>query len=234
MNRDFKNRIELLSYTERRVIIDIDRYARDLLRMGDIFPPDPYGVYDAVTGDCLVDFGKGGYWIDNSSGRDRRHEIFDFRSFEEAKGNVFNHQGIRTVSSMNIRRIQITDDRPMIFKARQAGASLYAQALMEMQDYAKISPNIQEVRETLYLEEIERSQRLSASLAGVTHSIESSIWDDFEYDKFKELIFSKKSGVYMVDVAADIRIRDYYLRRFEEEALQREQEEMSEEGYRSH
>lgn len=237
MNRDFKNRIELLSYTERRVVIDIDRYARDLMRIGDIFPPDPYGVYDAVTGACIVDFGNGGYWVDRNT-TDRRHptrrEIRDFHDFEQAKGAIYNNNGDVTVTAVNVRRIQVTDDRPAIHKARGAAAALFGETLFDSEDHVSVSPGINTFRECVYLDELEDSARMTSQLARLRHDMQFFISDVFQNDRFKELVFHCKASTYIVDVTADVRIKKYYLQKFEEEDLAVEESRISSEGYRSY
>lgn len=224
LNREFTNRIELLSYTERRVFIDVDAYARMLLRMGDIFQPDPCGVYHAVTGECLVDFGKGSYYLRKKGSRVEQVDIRDFHDFENAQGAIYDLNGNVVISPINIRRVQVSDHRSPIAKAYEAAGVLYGRELFDALPHARVSRGLPEIEECLYMREIEETPHLFKELAAIEDVINRDIQNNFSNDHFKEILLSKRSGAFIVDVSLDYRIKEYYLRKFEEQELERNQQ----------
>lgn len=225
MNRDFKSMAELLGYNETRILLNIDRYARTLLMMGDVFPPDRDGVYDRLNGDCILDFGRGGgYWVDR---KNRKHPIQTLEDFEAANGMIYDFHDRRVVGSVErLRRLQVVAERPIVFKAQEAAAAVVADVIKNHHDFVNTGCNILDIDEALYMDVIEESPRR----LGLFRSLEGMIYQDMvdylnEYS-WNDIWISKSANVYMLDVKIDIRIREWYEERFkrqdQEEELIRE------------
>lgn len=233
MIKDFTSRAQMLGYVENRVLVDLEKYAKVLMHIGDIFEPDPVGIYNANTGECIVDFGKGYYWLENK-GRTRvpkRHYISDYNDFVNAQSDIYDHNGFMTIRHQNIKRVTISDDRPVFFKARYAACSLVAEVLRKYHEYFICSSNIPDLRDLVNVDYIMNSQVMSERL----HNLENLICTDFrellEQCTWKELLLSMRNGTALVDVLLDIRIKDYYERKFDElDAEQRQRDEDEYEG----
>lgn len=226
---DFKSRVELLAYVERRVIVDVDRYARFFLNMGDVFHPDPYGVYNLVTGDCIADFGKSPYTLYNG----QKKILSTWDDYDDAKGNIYTHDGYLTLSARNIKRTQVTDNRPILFKAKEAAISYFCEVLEERHDYVNTPRNIKQLDQVAYRSDIENSTRMYGELMRLESLIASDITNNFENDTWRELYLASRNGTFMVDVGLDVRIKDYYLRRFDRIDQERELQDESEYDGRS-
>lgn len=225
MNRDFKSMAELLGYNETRILLNTDRYSRSLLAMGDIFPPDRDGVYDRLTGDCILDFGRGGgYWLDK---RNRKHPITTLEDFETANGPVYDFHDRRIIGSIErLRRLQVVAERPIIFKAQEAAAAVVASVIKDHHDFVNIGRNILDLEDALYMDIIEGSPRRLAIYRNLENIIYQDMVDYLNEYSWNDIWISKSANVYMLDVKIDIRIREWYESRFkrqdEEEEVIRE------------
>jgi hypothetical protein len=237
MIKDFENRAQMYAYVENRIVVDLDRYAKTLMRIGDIFQPDPVGIYNASTGECIVDFGKGYYWTSSNSRRRApvRHYVTDYDSFVNAGGDIYNHQGFVTIRHQNIKRVPLSDDRPVFFKARYAACGLVDNVLREYHDHYLSAKNIPAWEDLVNLDYINESTRVSEQIETLKTAICADYRELLEKCMWKELLLSMRGGVAVVDVLLDIRIKDYYERKFDEmDAEQRRKDEDEYEGRTIH
>lgn len=231
MRGNFSSRVALLSYVERRVIVDIDRFAKSLINTPDIFRPSPYGVYNAQTGECVADFGQSPYYLDRN---DREMMIRDWDDFERAESDIFDSNGHVTLSKRRKAQYTFTDDRPIFFKAKEAAAGIYAEQLKEDFAYTQISRNIRPLNDIVYSDVVEESKNRTRMFHRLESVIVHSIADNFQEDEWKKLFFHKRNNAYLVDVGLDHRIEDYHMREFDQLDREREDQEDHYEGRRIH
>lgn len=230
---NFTSRAQLYSYRERRVMPNVEYYSRAFLGMGDIFTPDPYGVYNELTGECIADFGRGPYSLE----RGRKIMLYNLDDFENARGDIYNHYGQRTLKQVNLRRIPIATERPIHIKALDAGMSCFAEVLQNHYDYVQIDKRIKPLKDCVYLDNIMEVRSRSRRYRDLEMDIFKDLQKFFtEEDEWKEMYVGRHNGVCIVDVQLDIRLKDYYERRFErelaEEARREEELENTFEGHR--
>lgn len=215
---------ELLGHTETRILLDVERYANIILTMGDVFHPDRDGVYDRITGECLLDFGRGGgFWIDNRpKGHGRKYRIDTIQDFENAKGSIYNHNGRMVVSARNISRIEVELERPLYIKAKEAAAAFVVEVIKNHHDYIMAGRNIPDLYELMYVDEILESSRRKEIYYSLERKIHSDLADDLNRYQWHDIWVSKSSGVYMLDVKTDIRIREWYEEKFKKQDIENE------------
>lgn len=233
MIKDFTSRVQMLAYVENRVLVDLDKYAKVLMRIGDIFNPDPVGIYNASTGECIVDFGKGYYWCEvrQRNRPPKRHYITDYDSFISAGGDIYDHNGFVTIQRANISRITISDDRPVFFKARLGACAVVANVLHKYHEHFVQAGNIPELNELLNMEYIEDNEIAFSRFQALENLICADFRELLEKCSWKELFLNMRSGIAVVDVLLDIRIKDYYERKFDElDAEQRRRDDDEYEG----
>ncbi len=225
MDVDFNSRAEMYAYTERRVVVDTDKYAKYFLNMGDIFRESAPGVYNANTGEQLVDFIQGGHFMENG----KRVRITCWKDFEEANGDIFNHNNMLTVRHRNIKRITVTERAPLFHKAVEAAAATFGDLLKANFRYAIVGRNIRDLRDIVYMDDIEESDRRLRIMQAVENDMVADMANDFKDIGWKELLLSRKTGTYMVDVLMDVRLKEYYENKFDR--MDREDDERREREY---
>lgn len=212
MIKDFKSRAEMLSYVENRVLVDVDKYARLLMRVGNIFKSAPDGIYNENTGQCLVDFAKGYYYIDPNK---KRVRIFDLIGFENCDGDIYDHNGFLVVKKINLKRIPVCDDRPLFFKARYASAALVSKIMREYHSYFSESQSIPSFYDCVYSDLINDVNELHSKLIRIEDVITGDFDEVISQCAWKEIYFHNKNGQFIMDVLLDIRIKDFYDRKFD-------------------
>lgn len=225
MDVDFKSRAEMYGYIERRVMVDTTKYAKYFLNMGNIFRESAPGVYDANTGEQLIDFFQGGHYMENG----KRVRITCWKDFEEATGDIFNHNNMLTVRHRNIKRITVTERAPVFHKAVEAAAATYGELLKANFRFATVGRNIRDLRDIVYMDDIEETDRRLRILQDVENEIVHDIDADLKDIGWKELHLTKKTGAYMVDVLIDVRLKEYYENKFDK--MEREDDERREREY---
>lgn len=212
MRGDFKSLTEVLRYTELRTILNVDKYSRYLLSMGDIFTPDRPGVYDYATGDCILNFDKGpGFWKDK---RGNRREISNIADYDRAMGDVFDGTGRLAITARHHKTTKTDKERSLIVKARDTAASYVQYIMSQYHDNITLSTNMPDFEDQVYLDMIEGHPRKLASL----RELESVIFREFSEmcNKYEwhEIWITKSSNTYLLDVKADIRIKEWYEDKF--------------------
>lgn len=222
MKMNFNSRVELLSYIERRTIIDIDRLSKTLIHIPDIFKPSPYGVYNAQTGECVVDFGKESYCIDE---HDRELILRDWTDFERVKSDIYDHTGRVTLRRRRLDQYTFVEDKPVFFKAQEVAAAMYAERLKTDFRFSIIARNIPVLEDLVFQDVIDDSKKFREVVERLNAVIWRNALDEFEEDEWKKLHFHRRNSTYLVDVMLDHRIEDYHLREFDRIDKEREQEE---------
>ncbi len=227
MIRDFATRIEMLSYVEKRIFVDVDKYGKILMRIGDIFRPSPNGIYNENNGDCIVDFGKGYFFRDK---RGQKIYITDYNTFNSVNNDIYDHRGFMTLRKENLRRVTICDERPMFFTARFAAAALVAYILKNNHDYFCMSSSVPDLSDCLFEEVFDTDRGFSGRIRNLETIIHKDINLLLDEHRWNELYMQSKSGTFTIDVLLDIRIKDYYERKFDKEDQDIE-DENSHDGY---
>lgn len=199
--------------------------------MGEVFTRDAFGVYHSITGELLVDFGMAPYTYIN--GDTEKLVLTDMNDFDRATSDIYDYRGVITLSRRDLKRTPIAEEPPLMCKARKAAAAFFASVLRDTMGYAKMSRNIPRIDDTIDMEYILSSDRLKERLKELELDIIADINRLFNGDSFKDLYMHFKSGIYIVDVGVDIRIRDYYLRLFDEQDRENDRDSEKYEGFRS-
>lgn len=218
MNRDIRDRIELMNYIEMRYIPDIDRYSRMLASMGDVFKPDVHGLYHPRTGDCIVNFERPGYFIDPQakSYRKRRVDILTYADFDNAVGDIYDYDGRLVMAARNVKRVELLDERPLIYKARDAALALIDDNLDVEFDHYMSSREIPKLCDVMYDEDEITSKRCRTILSEVRREIDRDILNRLQEYRWNEVHLHRDSSTVIIDVKMDIRIKQYYENLFSE------------------
>lgn len=225
MGPDFQSRADVYAFTERRVVVDVPRFARYFLNMGNVFRECTPGIYDERTGDLLVNYVKGGYFLENG----KKVYIHSWSDFEEARSDVFNHLGRCTITHKNLKRIPVSEKAPVNKLAIQAASAVFGKLLHQNFEYTQIGRNIVDLNDVVYMDSIENNDRRWQLLRNMEEEMIIDIDQYLRECKWKELLFHKKNDTYMIDVMLDIRLKDYYERLFDR--LEREADERRESEY---
>lgn len=226
MSRDFSSLGELLAYTQTRRLLDADRYARILLSMGDIFKPDRDGVYDSITGRKILDFGTtNAYWIDKN---DRRCFITSIQDYDRAKGDIYDSRDRLIMTQRNHKVIQTEPDRPLVVKAKEAAAAYAGMIMKDHHKYVTFSNDIPDWEDCVFTDIIDDFPKKKAILRELERTIFSDYSEMLNEFEWCDIWLSRNHNTYMVDVKADIRIREWYEENFRRRDI--EAERLREEG----
>lgn len=216
MEIDFKCRADMYGYTERRLVIDVNKYARYFLSMGNVFRECSPGIYDACTGDQLVDYVIGARYRSPDSAV-KWNYIHCWEDFEAATDDVYSRDRV-TVSKRNLKRVQVTEKPPIHKLAKEAAAQVYSRLLYENYKHVIFGQNVpRDLSDIVYYDDIEENKTNWNLLRRLEEDIVRDMDHDLRDIGWKELLFQKRNGVYMVDVMLDIRLKDFYERKFERE-----------------
>lgn len=223
MNVDFASRGAMMAYSHCRKIVDVDRYARRLLMLGDVFPPDPDGIYLDSDGTCISDFGRSSFYLSKG----RRKEITSFEELDKAVGTIYDHRGHPIITIRRPGTLQVSHERHPILRARNAASALVGDILRREFGHMTVADNIPDWDDSvIYLDAIRESQRRRSIVDRLEDDIMVEVVRELEEFSWFEMIFEKSRSCYLVDVRLDIRIKEYYenffKRQDEEEDLRRE------------
>lgn len=223
MNVDFATRGAMMAYSHGRKIVDVDRYARRLLMLGDVFPPDPDGIYLDSDGTCISDFGRCSFY----TSKGHRKEIASFEDFDKAVGTIYDHRGNPIVTIRRPGTLQVSSERHPIFRAKNAAAALVGDILRREFGHLTVADNIPDWdNEVIYLDAISESRRRRDIINRLEDDIIVEVVRELEEFSWFEMIFEKSRACHLVDIRLDVRIKEYYENFFnrqeEEEDLRRE------------
>lgn len=216
MNRDFKSQVELETYVEYKVLPNVELFARKLVEMGDVFNPDPVGLYHPVTGECIVNFDRPGYYIDVKTRK--RVTVGTYDDFDRVNGDLYDYNNRCLLPFRDVKRIILIDERPVFVKAREAATCMVGEVLSENFGYSGVARDIERPTDVMDMESIEASSRRKNIYHGVRWEIARELDEKLDEREWHEMWLYKQYGVAIIEVQLDIRIKQYYLQLFREQA----------------
>lgn len=213
MQEEFRNRQEMEQYVEFRYIPDIDSYARELARIGDVFKPDIHGLYDAVTGKLVIDFGRPGYFIDKKT---RKKVYIDGHNIiSNINADVYDHNGYLLIPAHAFRSLRLTDERDVMLRSREAAIGLFADMVVEVFDHVEVDHSILRFNEVTDISDLDRRHSKHQIVNNVSWRMRQDLHDRLrDYSLFEMKLYTKSTTV-ILDVGMDFRIKQYYLDLFD-------------------
>lgn len=233
--KDFSCYTELENYIENRYILDVSRFTGYLDLSLNYLNVPCYSVYD-LYGRVIFSFDDRVFWVDSDK---RRHIVKNLSDLEKAQGDLYRVNGYLAMSLKSIREEQYLKEPPDSCKAETLVEVLIADTADSMYKNCHVSREFISLEHALRFDDMHGKQydRVKQEIAAAQNSIMSYLDSFADRRTWKELFIHRKNDHLVLDIGVDIRIKKWYLDKFEqedkerEEQIEREQIEMIKNGY---
>lgn len=217
---DFHDHCDLENYIDKRYILDVDRFINglELTSRYSLLKSDT--VYD-VFGRPLFSFSERAYWQDKEG---NRTVVTDMTRLQRAKSNIYRSNGLVAMLYRDIKDKNYMPEPPDFFKAAQLVEVLIADAANGMYDHCLISKSINTIENSIDFDQIKGAEydRVKREIECTQRRICEYLSQFAGHRSFKEVTIYYRNDELVMDVGLDIRIKEWYMAKFQKEEEERE------------
>lgn len=215
---------ELYSYVEGKIPLDMSRFTRPLMELGDIYRPEPNGAYDERTGRRLMMF--------DGSHRGRTREgrtfcIFSPDDLIRVYSDITDGFDRVVIPVRQVRTMMFTTSKSLKHRALDAVNAITAEVLRQEMDYHHVEKTIPSLASIIDPDMLDMTPGANSTISRVRDAITVHLVDvlskirDYEWKEY-HLYTRPGTSELMIDIGMDIRIRDWYERQIQEQVRQNE------------